>query len=313
MSAKDILTKEYLEEEHYNKGLSLSQIARNTGYGVTTLCTHMSRHGLKTQKRQYNQHGRKYIYDDNFFETIDTEEKAYWLGFIMADGYTMHSKKQKRLRIALGKKDESHLVEFIKSINSNQTINYDNRNPYVDINSTKMCDDLSKYGVVPNKSNKEIVPGISEHLMHHFIRGLFDGDGSWLSNSYENCETMIFTLLSSRDALSDIRWIMQAHGISFPKSSLFERKGIWCLRCNKREDVLKIIDYMYKGATIYLARKRQQAMEFVAYKSKRLNKQDADEIRRLHHTGEYSHAKLGEMFNTSRSNIGNIVNNKTFV
>lgn len=313
MSFAHVLTKEYLLSEHYDKGLSLNQLARNVGCGPATVKSYLIKHGLETQRRQHNQYGRKYKYDDNFFEVINTEEKAYWLGFIMADGYTLHRKKQKRLRIALSRKDECHLHKFIKSIKSNVSVKYDGVNPYVDINCTKMCNDLASHGVIPNKSNHEIIPILSEHLHRHFIRGLFDGDGSWVLMKYTNSEVMKFTLLSSFNALSNIKTIMEAHDIIFPKVSIFERKGIWCLQCHKREDVLKIIEFMYNDATLFLDRKYRQAVDFVNYKSKRLTKSTAEEIRILYATGMYSHSQLGKMFHTSRSNIGVIVNYKSFV
>lgn len=309
----EIITEEFLIREHFENDKSIRQIARELNCGKTTVLSYMKKFDLTPQRQRYNQYGRKYQYNDDFFENIDNEEKAYWLGFIMADGYTLHTKKQKRLRIALGLKDENHLNKFLFSIDSNIDIKYDGKNPYVDVNSTKMCDDLSKLGIVPNKSNNEIVPEISENLLSHFIRGLFDGDGSWIITKHSNCETMSFDLLSSKECLYEIQSIMKKSGISFPQVSIFERKGIWCLRCHKREDVLKIIDFMYSEATIYLERKYQKAMDFCAYKSKRLTKQDARNIRALYKTGSYSQRKLGEMFDTSRSNIGCIVNGKTFI
>lgn len=256
---------------------------------------------------------RQYIYDDNYFSVIDTQEKAYWLGFLMADGYTYHNKKQKRLRLALSPKDEDHLHKFIRSLNSNLNIKYNKGSPYVDINCTSMCNDLANYGIVPNKSNSEIIPDIEEELISHFVRGLFDGDGSWDYRKTENHEMLRFYMLSSYEALLHMKAILENHDVNFSSKALFQRSGIWCLLCNKREDVLRIIDYIYKDATIYMDRKYAQAMHFKNYKPKRLNKGAAQEIRALYKTGKYSQSTLGKMFNTSRSNIGLIVNMKSLV
>jgi hypothetical protein len=51
-------------------------------------------------------------YNRHIFDVIDTPEKAYWLGFIIADGYLNDNKNM--LRIKLGNKDKCHLEKFIK-------------------------------------------------------------------------------------------------------------------------------------------------------------------------------------------------------
>ena len=51
-------------------------------------------------------------YNRHIFDEINSPEKAYWLGFIVADGYLNDDKNM--LRIKLGNKDKSHLEKFIK-------------------------------------------------------------------------------------------------------------------------------------------------------------------------------------------------------
>ena len=46
------------------------------------------------------------------FETIDTEEKAYWLGFMYADGYIGASRYSVGINLSL--KDIDHLKKFCK-------------------------------------------------------------------------------------------------------------------------------------------------------------------------------------------------------
>lgn len=256
----EIITKEFLLEEHFEKGKSIRQIARELDCGKTNILGYMKRFELTPQKQKYNQHGRKYQYNDNFFEVIDTEDKAYWLGFIMADGYTLHTKKQKRLRIALGEKDKDHLNKFLFAIDSDIPINYDGNNPYVDVNSTKMCDDLSKYGIVPNKSAKETLPDLPEHLVHHFIRGLFDGDGSWVTRNHGKYTWFTFDQKAGLDMCVILKSYFESYGVTFPPSALVKCEGIYSLRCYKKEDVLKIRDIMYEDATIYLDRKYEKAV-----------------------------------------------------
>ena len=53
-------------------------------------------------------------YHRHIFDQIDTQEKAYWLGFILADGYLNTNKHM--LRIKLGDKDKHHLEKFIQAL-----------------------------------------------------------------------------------------------------------------------------------------------------------------------------------------------------
>ena len=76
---------------------------------------------------------RLYTLNENFFETIDTEDKAYWLGFIYADGYITKSKTgQHNLGIKLSIKDLAHLQKFALDIKTNKPIGiYKEQTQYV--------------------------------------------------------------------------------------------------------------------------------------------------------------------------------------
>ena len=104
-----------------------------------------------------------YEYNVNYFKNIDTEEKAYWLGFIYADGCVSVSEGgNKRLKIALQKSDEGHLRKFVNSIDGNVQVKIKkamlNGVDYgcceVQISGNELCSDLINLGVVPNKTKK---------------------------------------------------------------------------------------------------------------------------------------------------------------
>lgn len=120
---------------------------------------------------------RKYKVNESYFENIDSEEKAYWLGFIFADG-CVYSNKCVAIELAI--KDENHLLKFISHLDSNYILSYPkNRNSCkLLIGSVKMVNDLLKYGCTSKKSLTLKFPdNINEDLKRHFIRGYFDGDG----------------------------------------------------------------------------------------------------------------------------------------
>lgn len=99
--------------------------------------------------------------DQNFFEVIDTEEKAYWLGFIYADGCVSKTSNQDKFEIKLKRTDLDHIEKLKKSLQSEHKICFgvtDNefgRCEYcsLNINNQKLVDDLVSKGVFYHKSN----------------------------------------------------------------------------------------------------------------------------------------------------------------
>ena len=121
-------------------------------------------------------------YNRNIFNKIDNEEKAYWLGFIVADGYLNINKHM--LRIKLGNRDRSHLIKFIKFVGGNEEMlkseihsETGNENFYVSLYSKEVMNDLLGLGIEQAKSGKEKVCNIDKKYYRDFIRGLWDGDG----------------------------------------------------------------------------------------------------------------------------------------
>jgi len=120
--------------------------------------------------------GKWKSFNIDYFENIDTEDKAYFLGFIIADGHIRYN--QNSLVIKIKSDDIKILEKFKNSIKFEGDIWYaPNDQCQIIITSTKLIQDLSKYSVVPNKTSIVDFPNIPKHLENHFMRGVFDGDG----------------------------------------------------------------------------------------------------------------------------------------
>ena len=135
---------------------------------------------------------RKYNVNDVYFNKIDTEEKAYWLGFLLADGCIHERDGQDRLSLVLGIKDKNHLEKFKKSLSfEGPIIDYTKKSglfiglihSYIRITSQLLVNDLAKVGCMPRKTLTLEFPIIYDELRHHFIRGYFDGDGNFQSDA----------------------------------------------------------------------------------------------------------------------------------
>ena len=118
---------------------------------------------------------KKYDVNENYFEKIDSQEKAYILGFIYADGYN----REDLLELVQIESRKDILEKIIKALEYNGPIKeYTPGKFTVNICSTKLCSDLTKLGAIRNKSlTLEFPDFISKSLMPSFILGYFDGDG----------------------------------------------------------------------------------------------------------------------------------------
>ena len=171
-----------LQEQNFIKNNLLNKksirwIAKELGYSRDTI----SKEAKILMGEGFDFKRKSYV-NLNYFENIDTPEKAYWLGFLAADGYIVGNE----LNIQLQKQDKKHLQKFSDSINGNLTIrDINGKNNFettyshyrVSIKSNKMVEDLSKYGIVPKKSLILTAPPISSNLYGYWIIGYMDGDG----------------------------------------------------------------------------------------------------------------------------------------
>lgn len=255
--------------ELYNQGLSHAKIAENTGYfSGDTVGKCLRKAGIKGRSNKIN--SRRYFSDEDFFECINTEEKAYWLGFIYADGFITNKRKHnsRRLGISLGIKDIVHLEKFKKSINSDHKIYvyrttssaYKENTEYcrIIITSEKICDDIERLGVLEHKSlvltfpNKIQLPSI---FKYHFIRGYFDGDGSITITNNAN---YAFKLCGTKELFNKIKDILGLN-LNLEKRKK-DKKNNYSLSVGGNRQVERILDLLYSNANIYLDRKYSRYM-----------------------------------------------------
>lgn len=198
--------------------------------------------------------------DDNYFKSINTEDKAYFLGLLYADGCVHNSKKNEKT-IALALTDFDLVNTFKKYIKAEavlQTYRYKNTN-YKDnyiikIKSEQLFDDLIELGCVERKSLILTFPSfeqVPEYLIHHFIRGYFDGDGSIYIKNYRKASVSFAGTFLFLDKIKTI--LKELVGIN---SSLFQAKTIHILSISGSNQILKFRDFLYKSnLELFLHRK----------------------------------------------------------
>jgi intein-encoded DNA endonuclease-like protein len=202
---------------------------------------------------------RKYSCNDTYFKQICTEENAYWLGFLAADGGVIKN----TLILKLAIKDLYQIEKFNKNIQSTNPIRYcydkktNNNYPYVQITSKTLIKNLSSYGIVPRKTWSFSFPeNIPNNLIKHFIRGYFDGDGCWRTN--KKTEKYGFSICSANTMI--LKGI-QSHliincNLNLTKISKSGNTFDLCYSGNKQTS--RIAHFLYDDATIFMDRKKQK-------------------------------------------------------
>lgn len=196
------------------------------------------------------------------FENIDTEAKAYWLGFLYADGYV--SNKENKIELALAEKDYHHLEKFKSFMNIQNKICYKPaaKAYRISFRSDKCKEDLINKGCFPNKSlilKFPTIEQVPEDLLRHFVRGYFDGDG-WFTNTDSlfqagiiGTEEFIKGFLNTISIKSKNNKLFNVHREDWAKRYIF----------GALDDVYSFLSWMYDDSTVYLDRKYEHYIDFL--------------------------------------------------
>lgn len=258
----------------YDEGVSLNEIGKQL-----KICSNKFSKWLKSQgvNVRYKSTGlstaKKRV---TFFENIDTEEKAYWLGFLYADGCVRETKRNDKLKamileVGLSSIDREHLEKFLFQIKYDGEVKYKDvklgnksfESCRVNVCDTEMCRDLVKLGCTPRKSLTLTFPTeeqVPKHLQIHFIRGYVDGDGSiGLRNvNYKGreCKRGLITILGTKDFLEKV---VEVTG--WKRNTIQKPSGTYQIEWNNKSTIEEYLDLIYKGANIYLERKYDKYLE----------------------------------------------------
>lgn len=217
-------------------------------------------------------HGnRKYTLNESFFEHINTKDKAYVLGFVMADGYNNVKKRYINIRLAL--QDESHLKKISECVGSNKPIRRvissgysgdDYESCQITFDSVKLSKQLEHMGINGDKSNNLQFPSyLSADLYSHFIRGYFDGDGSvsWT----EHLKKAYISICSTESFCEGLKIYLFNHfeiGGSIVQN---KQKPNSCKElhiCGNRQ-IRFLLTWMYSCDSMCLERKLEKAMDIL--------------------------------------------------
>lgn len=241
--------------------LTILEIVQKTGLSKNTI-------SRLVERFNYSKRGPYRIYNINeaVFDEIKTEEQAYWLGFITADGYI--NEERNFLNIKLQVNDYNHLVKFAKFINAPESLIKDDRGgsgqivKSITVNSKHLITSLVKLGIRQGKSGKEKpITTLSIELTTHYIRGLIDGDGCLIDG-----EKRKIGLVGSLDIINFVKNFINdnIHELNSKYKYIYPKGVIYDFSIYTSDVVISVYKTLYENASIYLDRKYAIAMETVA-------------------------------------------------
>lgn len=249
---KHAINNESVKNDYLN-GMYCEDIAKKYNMEIHTIYTILDKYGIKRKT------GKHSSCKEDYFIQIDSPNKAYLLGFITADG-SIIGEYSSNCAIEVHNEDRA-LIEFAKAeINPNATITEcitnKKNNCRINFSSKQLCDDLAKYGVVPNKSKiiKEVPENlIPPKLLKFYFRGLIDGDGCIHKDGH------ISIYSGSYDFITSVQQCL-VKNLNVSNLSIYHGTT-WFISWSKKEDKQKFFDFLYKDClddTFYYKRKYQR-------------------------------------------------------
>lgn len=205
----------------------------------------------------------RHEFDRCYFDCIDNAEKAYWLGFIAADGYVQHSISGRRyaLGIQLAQTDAQHLNKFKCALNSDAELKYRVRSLQtrdytakaftmvsIRLHSKHLVETLQKYGIIPNKTAYLKIKGVPEQYIWDYVRGYFDGDGFFSCTKIKKDGRVKYVygrvgfVCHTKEFLEQVQSILHQKNIT---SYIRADRGNWILQIRKSESVQKFCESIY--------------------------------------------------------------------
>lgn len=259
--------KKWLEEQYIINKFNKREIAKLANCNEMSIHKYSKLFGIETDDAISRR--RKYDYNETFFDYIDSQEKAYWLGFIVADGCIINNPSDMKLSIDLSAVDIEHLGKLAKEICPEIKISEHKTflkitGKYYDMCSVRfynrhLINSLIELGVNERKSLKEVYPAIPIEFDKDFIRGEFDGDGCF---SVSNGMPQV-TMIGSESLINSIcNKIQEYLGIV---ANVRREKTLFKITYSSGK-AEKFMDWIYDNQVICLDRKYNKYMQYVSRK-----------------------------------------------
>lgn len=249
--------------------MTSSEIGNILGIDVKQIRGKVSHLNLTSKKRQIN---------ETYFDDINTPLKAYFLGFIYADGWIINNEETGNYEFGMSlQSQDKYVLEKINEELGGKNIIY-HQHPkevlvckkqiahsgHIDtlrVYSKKLVNSLIKNGIETNKSLKDNYPIVDDSLFFDFLRGYIDGDGCFY---VDNKQTYMHITCSSYAPLKYIQDKLHSFGI---KTQLYtENDKKIRLMCTSFNEMNKLVNRLYYEDGLFcLQRKYQKIQHFLGF------------------------------------------------
>ena len=262
VSLESQTTIEEMTRLYNTESMSCADIAKRFGVSRKTVWKYLRRHGLavrtKTQARRTaiaQGKIKQVLYDINedFFDTW-SPSMAWILGLMVTDGHiavgpsgslvpslsSVSLPLLERVRTAMG---SNHPIKLKKQTLGGTIFRFD-------FCRRKMAERLVSFGITPKKSLKVPFPLIPRPYLSHFIRGVFDGDGSvFMDPRIPKSGIRVFFVSGSRDFISGLEGVLHREA-GLREQTIYHRPtGTSFYFKYGHSDALRFFDFVYAGAT----------------------------------------------------------------
>ena len=257
----------------YECGKQQREIAEIFKCSQTNVSAILKRKNIQTRV------GKKIVYNDvnyEFFKEINSEEKAYFLGLLYADGCVKTSNKTYTITLKLKSNDRLIIEKFRNIMSPSSPIKTcDNgKYSYFRIHRKEICEQLIYHGCFPVKSLiLEFPTTVPDELIRHFIRGYSDGDGCIYNNKFKTYVNTIWKIVSTKQFCGKVAKILKnelnincSQFLSSPKRKRNIITTTLSVGGNIQSE--KILDWLYKDSAVYMNRKYEKYMKFKLSRNK---------------------------------------------
>lgn len=181
----------------------------------------------------------------DYFENINSSNKAYWFGFLLADGCV----RKYTVTLEINQNDVLHLQKLKKCIHGNMDISFRKNRPYcsITLHSKKTAEDLTKLGCVKNKTKYGFVDlDLFGEYKFDFLRGYIDGNGSISKKRYR----ISITIPTHEIAQQIMKHFSEYH------PWLMESKNYFVVSFERKQSYFDLYEKMYRNAEMFLDRKK---------------------------------------------------------
>lgn len=256
----------------YNNGNSLTFLGKKFKCSSDPIKRILSQNNIKLRtcgEQKFLE--KKYHCEHSYFDMIDSHEKAYWLGFLFADGYV--NTKQGFVSFFLHKRDRYIVERFASDIESDFAFSKVKNCDGTKILSRQMVSDLVDKGCVQAKSLILDWPkNIEKKYLWNFVLGYFDGDGCIFTETTKKFDRQSIYIVSSTIFIAKLKEFLLEEGIKTVSVKTGKNIKTSVLSIRNTKDCMLFYLKVYENAKFFLKRKKDKFEDIFKKKIELCNK-----------------------------------------